>query len=304
MVAGCCLSLALAQPAAADGERRLGLRVQGACPSNQLVVSELSPLLRDYALDAAMPELVAEVEDLGDSYRIRVADASRIVSDPARHCLERARVAGVFFALNLPSSERTPPEAARPVARPPSAQPQVLPPPPAAVAVELRPFADIETAPSAGATLTGLGLGVSVRAGAAALTLLGAATTSTTPYQPNGEPPRFELRRLPLAALLGWEARWGILGVGFEVGPALDLLRFDGKAVPHPDQALRVNPGMRLNAVLRVRASRHLAAELLPLVSWFPRTYLVEVEPSRLLADTPRLWVGVALGLNYQVWGG
>lgn len=304
ILTGCCLGLSLAQPAGGEEPgRHLGLHVQGACPSNKLVVSELSPLLRGYSLDPTSTELVAEVEDLGESYRIGVAGASRLVRDPARQCLERARVAGVFLALNLPSAETLQPVVARPVTTSP--QPHEGAPPPAAVwALELRPFAEVEAAPGGSAVLTGLGAGASLRVDALAITLLGAATTSTTPYQHNGAPPRFELRRTPFAALVGWEARWGILGVGFEVGPAFDLLRFDGKVVPNPDQALRVNPGARLNAVFRVRASRHWAAELLPLVSWFPRTYLVRVEPSQLLAETPRLWLGVTLGLNYQVWGG
>lgn len=299
----CCLGLTLALPAAAEGERRLGLRVQGACPSRKLVASELSPLLRGYALDEASSELTADVEDLGESYRISVAGASREVRDPARQCLERARVAGVFVALNLPSPEPPPAAVARTLAPRPEV-PEVAPPSRAAAALELRPFADVAVAPGAGAASTGLGLGASLRVGAWAITLLGAATTSTTPYQPNGVPPRFELRRFPFAALVGWEASLGMLGVGFELGPALDLLRFDGKAVPRPDQALRVNPGARLDVVLRVRANRHLAAELLPVVSWFPRTYLVGVEPSQLLAETPRFWLGVSLGLSYQVWGG
>jgi hypothetical protein len=303
ILTGLCLSLTLASHAGAERPRRLGLRLPAACPNHKLVVSELSPLLRGYELNDVAPELVAEVEDLGESYRVTVAGASREVRDPARQCLERARVAAVFFALNLPVPAPTEPSLPPPVA-PERDVPRDVPRPRVVRAFELRPFADAESAWGAGAASTGLGLGASLRLGSMAITLLGAATTSTTPYQPNGAPPRFELQRLPFAALLGWEAGLGMLGLGVELGPALDLLRFDGKAVPNPDRTLRVNPGVRLNAVLRVRASRRLAAELLPVVSWYPRSYLVRVEPSQLLAETPRLWLGVTLGLNYQVWGG
>jgi hypothetical protein len=162
----------------------------------------------------------------------------------------------------------------------------------------------VEAASGAGATSTGVGAGASLRFGAIAVSLLGALTTSTTPYQATGQPPRFELQRTPFSLLLGWEANLGMLGLGAEAGPALDVLRFDGKAVPNPERALRANLGLRLNAVVRVRASRRLAAELLPVISWFPRTYLVQVEPSHLLAETPRLWLGVTLGLNYEIGGG
>jgi hypothetical protein len=300
---GLCLALGFGRPAGAEEPRRLGLHVQGICPDSGLVVSELSPLLRGYTLDEASEELIAEVEDLGESYRVGVAGATRVVRDPGRQCLERARVAGVFLALNLPSGEIAAPAKPAPQPRSPEA-PRPAPRARASTAFELRPFAGVEAAPGAGAASTSLGLGASLRIGAMAITLLGAATTSTTPYQPNGAPPRFELRRVPFAALVGWQASMGMLAAGFELGPALDLLRFDGRAVPQPDQAVRVNPGARFNAVLRVRASRRLAAELLPFVSWFPRTYLVRVEPTQLLAETPRVWVGVTLGLDYEVWGG
>jgi hypothetical protein len=311
ILTGLCLSLSFAPHVNAEGARQLGLRLDAACPSRKLVAAELSPLLRGYQLSDDAAEVVAEIEDLGESYRVSVAGASRTVRDPARQCLERARVAAVFLALNLPlpSAPAPPPPAS--VAPPPPAP--VAPPPQAARKVStardarafaLRPFADAEAAWGAGVASSGTGLGASLRLGAIAVSLVGAATTSTTPYQPNGVPPRFELRRVPLALLLGWEASLGMLGLGAEAGPALDVLGFEGKAVPHPDQALRVNPGLRVNAVLRVWASRRLAAELLPGVSWFPRTYLVRVEPLQLLAETPRLWLGVTLGLNYQVWGG
>ena len=73
-------------------------------------MSELEPLLQGYALAEGTPDAVATIEDLGETYRIGVGEAAREVRDPARKCLERARVAAVFLALNLPSEEpATPP---------------------------------------------------------------------------------------------------------------------------------------------------------------------------------------------------
>jgi hypothetical protein len=307
ILTGLCLTLSLASHVRAEPTRNLGLRLDATCPSRKLVVSELSPLLRGYALNDDSAELLAEVEDLGESYRVSVAGASREVHDPARRCLERARVVAVFLALNLPASEPTavPALAIEPPELDAEVKPALeAPPARAARAFELRPFASADSAWGAHVASIGVGLGASLRLGSMTITLLGAATTPTSPYQPSGAPPRFELRRWPFAALIGGEASFGMLGLGAEVGPALDVLGFVGKVVPNPDRALRINPGLRLNAVLRVRASRHLAAELLPVVSWFPRTYLVRVEPSQLLAETPRFWLGVALGLNYEIWGG
>lgn len=287
-------------------ERHLGLQVASGCPSREQVMTELEPLLQGYELREGARDLVAAVQDLGESYRIGVATASREVRDPARKCLERARVAAVFLALNLPPADVPQPEPA-PAPRPlpePRRSVDVARDEPAPVraarAFEVRPFVLAEAASGASA----VGLGASLRFRAIAVSLLGALTTSTTPYQATGQPPRFELRRLPFSLLLGWEASLGMLELGAEAGPAVDVLRFDGKSVPNPERALRVNLGLRWNAVVRVRASRRLAAELLPVISWFPRTYLVQVEPSNLLAETPRFWLGVTLGLNYEIWGG
>jgi hypothetical protein len=301
-----CLGLMGASPVHAQAPRPLGLRVKSACPDRDLVLSELTPLLRGYALSDSADSF-AEIEDLGDRYTINVAGASREVRDPRRQCLERARVAAVFLALNLPSSPPPPPKTAPRLQSPDRPEREVAPRAVSARdrrAFEVRPFALAESAWGAGVASTGVGLAASLRRGSLAVTLLGAATTPTTPYQSNREPTRFELRRLPFAALLGWEASLGMLGLGAETGLALDVLRFDGKAVPHAEQALRVNPGLRLNGVLRVRASRLLSAELMPIVAWFPRTYLVRIEPAQLLAETPRFWLGISLGLNCQVWGG
>ena len=302
-------------------ERRLGLHVTAGrslggaheteCPGREQVASELEPLLQGHRLSQDAPDLVANVEDLGKSYKIAVGSASREVHDPARKCLERARVAAVFLALNLPSFGVAEPEPAPPPRPKPEPSPtkdegekREAPLVRDAQVFELRPFVLAEAASGAGVTSTGVGLGASLRFGAVAVSLLGAVTTPTTPYQPTGQAPRFELQRVPFSVLLGWEANLGMLGLGAEAGPAVDVLRFSGKSVPNPERALRANLGARLNAVVRVRASRRLAAELVPVVSWFPRSYLVQVEPSHLLAETPHLWLGVTLGLSYQIGGG
>jgi hypothetical protein len=290
----------------AQSLRHLGLDASSACPDRALIRSELVPLLRGYELsehNEAAPDFVARVEDLGESYTVSIGDASRTVTDPRRQCLERARVVAVFVALNLPPPETSTPatSAVARVAHPP---PQVVGAPRAStMALDLRPFVQAEAATGAGVASSGIGVGASMRLRGTAVTLLGGATTSTTPYQPAGQPPSFELHRVPFALLLGRQAGLGMLDLGVEAGAALDVLRFRGQAVPNPSAAWRVNPGVRVNAVLRARASGRLAAEVMPTLSWFPRTYVVGVEPGRVLAETPRWWLGVSLGLSCEVWG-
>jgi hypothetical protein len=306
IVTGLCSGLAFAPHAGAQNVAHLALDVRSACPDRSLIISELTPLLRGYELSDSDDSLavVAQVEDLGESYRVSIAEGSRTVSDPRRQCLERARVAAVFVALNLPPATPAAPATPPTLAKDVPAEAAVPTPPVRALALDLRPFVQAETAWGAGVASSGIGLGASLQLRQVAVTLLAGATTATTPYQAAGEPPTFELQRLPLAALIGWEAGLGLLDVGAEAGPALDVLRFRGEAVPNPDAALRVNAGVRVNGVVRVRASRRLAAELMPILSWFPRTYVVELDPGRVLAETPRLWLGVSLGLSCEIWGG
>jgi hypothetical protein len=80
------------------------------------------------------------------------------------------------------------------------------------------------------------------------------------------------------------------------------LLSFQGEAVPNPERAFRVNAGLRVNGAFRVYASRRWQAELMPGFSFFPRTYIVRVEPASTLAETPEWWLGFSLGLRYSVW--
>ncbi|HVY32009.1 MAG TPA: hypothetical protein VHB79_35985 [Polyangiaceae bacterium] len=305
---GLALELTNAANAHADQPARLALQVDSACPSQGQLTGELVPLLKGYELTAEPAELIAQVEDLGGAYRLRIGDKERSVSDPGRQCVERARVAAVFFALNLPPRQREPrarSEPVRPVERQPAPAPAATPSsslrPRRALA--LRAFVEMDMTPQASFTTVGAGGGVALELGQLSLSLNGGVTTPIHPASANGEPARFELRRLPFAALLGWQTTTGVLGWGGELGLALDLLRFRGESVPNPDEADRVNAGLRAGGVLRVHASRRLAAELMPSFSFFPRTYVIRVEPRTTLAETPEWWLGISLGLKYSVWG-
>jgi hypothetical protein len=288
-------------------EQRLELEVKSSCPTAALVRAQLSPLLRDYELSAESPSHTAQVEDLGESYSVRIGSAWRKIRDPERDCLERARVAAVFLALNLPTPATQPALVASPPTSTPSEDTGEAPV--GAVADEGRSFAAAlrllalaETAPGAGVVTTGAGAGVTLPLGPLAFSLLATVTTPTRPYQVDSQPRQFELWRVPLAALLHLGRDFGGLGLGIESGLALDILRFRGESVPNPDTLVRVNPGWRVNGMLSWRADRRLGAFLLPEISFFPRTYVVRVEPTSVLAETPRWWIGLSLGLEYRVW--
>ena len=307
ILCGLGLWLGLTSSAFCQDKPRVALEVKSSCPTEALVTAQLRPLLRGYELSAEAPAHVARVEDLGESYSVGIGSAWREVQDPERRCLERARVAAVFLALNLPPSASEPGAAALPPASTPSEPTRETPP--AAAAEEnappylaaLRLLALAETAPGAGVVTTGAGAGITLPVGPVGFSVLAAVTTPTRPYQVDSEPARFELWRLPFAALLRLEKSLGAIGLGVEAGLALDVLRFRGEAVPNPDTLVRINPGGRLNGVVRLRANRRLGALLMPEISLFPRTYVVRVEPTSVLAETPRWWFGLSLGLEYRV---
>jgi hypothetical protein len=290
----------------AETPRRLALDVASTCPSRAQLSTELSPLLDGYVLGEEPADAIARLEDQGNSYEVRVGDKARRVRDPARHCVERARVAAVFLALSLPRPQPAPrprPSRLAPAAESPDAGPRSpLPTVSTRRALALRVFGEAVMSAPTSASAVGVGLGIVGQRGPLSLSLLGEFQTPSHPDPVAGQPPRFELRRVPFAALLGWETTSGLLGWGAEGGLALDFLEFRGESVPNPQAAYRLNAGLRASAALRVRASRRLTAELFPGFSFFPRTYLLRVEPASLLAETPMWWLGVNLGLSYSVW--
>ena len=300
--------LLTASPALAQNPSTIALHVDSACPSRALVEAALLPLLRDYELREDQANNVAYVRDLGESYRVSVNGAAREVADPERQCLERARVSAVFVMLNLaqpvpsgPAATEPPAPAAAAVSTPPavvvapSAQPRPV--------LALRAFAQVESAPSAALVSTSVGMGATWHSGPLGLSLVGAFATPTEPRPPDGSASRVRLWRAPCGLLLGWEVPLGLLlSVALEGGAALDVLRLQGGPVPNADGGTRFNLGLRGNAALRLRASRRLQAELGPSFSYFPRTYLARVEPSWVVAETPRWWLGVGLGLHFSIW--
>lgn len=270
----------------------------GDCPSRAAVERELSPLLGQ---TSALREtsVTITIDDQGDSYRVSVAGAQRLISDPLRDCDERAKVSAVFIALNLPT--RSPPQAAPPALAPAPASEAGIEPP--SWRVRLRALAGFEHAPEPARLATGLALGGTLRRGALGVGLSAGLQTPVT-IASEGDGSGYELWRLPTALTLSYTSDAGAWGAGVEGGVAVDALHFRGISLPNPDSGLRLNAGLRVSVVLRLRANRSLAALLLPTLAYYPRTYLVRLEPTRLLGESPRFWWGVGIGLESSVLGG
>jgi hypothetical protein len=242
-----------------------------------------------------------EITDLGDSYRIRVGSSERQVDDPQRDCRERAKVSAVFIALNLPARAPEPPpqaqQEAAPRAQPPAEQPSQT-------QLVLQLLGSVDDAPELSGTVKGLYVGAALRRGRIDFTLSGGMFAPLGVVVPERETTAYELWRFPTSLTIGVMTDDRGLSVGIAGGLALDLLRFRGVDLPNPDSGLRVNPGLLLALPLRLHASRHVAAVLMPTLALFPRTYIVRLEPTRQLDESPRFWLGARIGLETSALGG
>lgn len=293
------LGLTAASVAGAGESLPLNLTVSSQCPNRELIDSQLAPLLGERApeLDTSVR---VEISDLGDSYRIRVGSTERQVDDPQRDCQERAKVSAVFIALNLPARAQEPQQAApapAPRPGPPGVQPSQM-------QLVLQLLGAVEHAPELSGTGKGLHVGAALRSGRIDLTLNGGIFTPLGVVGPERETTAYELWRFPTSLTIGFRTDDRGLSFGVAGGLALDVLRFRGIDLPNPDSGLRVNPGFLLALPLRLHASRHVAAVLIPTLAVFPRTYIVRLEPTRQLDESPRFWLGARIGLETSTLGG
>ncbi|HEX6241226.1 MAG TPA: hypothetical protein VFZ61_10050 [Polyangiales bacterium] len=246
----------------------------------------------------------AAVRDGGDRYVIQVADVERSQQDPARDCRERARVAAVFIALNLRAP--APPAVTPPPSQPPAPAPAPAPvsastpaPAPAApsVQVNLGAFASLAYAPRA--QISGGGglsiwmryklLGVGLESGAMSATRL-----EITPSTGGGH---VDLLRLPSALTVAALWRISRISLGPVLGLAVDALRAEGRALDRTKSHWRANLGL----VAGLRSETHLTESWSLLAqltgAYYPRSYVLRVEPDQRIAHTPHFWLAAQVGL-------
>jgi hypothetical protein len=265
------------------------------CPSAALLREKLEPLLGEHAgaLDISSAPLAAadvaqaEFVDLGARYRIDAAGQRREWDDPARDCVERARVAAVFIALN---ARATP---AEPASRADTVEP---------VKLGVRIFGQVAYAPHNERGTGGAGLGAwlgyacwHVDVSAALLAPVQVALRSTDAVAASAT-----LTRLPLALTTACMFRAGRFGFGPSLGFGLDILRIRGSGTDRPQTGFRVDPGLLAAAELRWRLATAWSLGLRLGFDAFARAYELEVEPAGSLGTTPRLWLSASLGLEWR----
>jgi hypothetical protein len=89
----------------------------------------------------------------------------------------------------------------------------------------------------------------------------------------------------------------GRLRPSLDLGLILGLLSIDGQGVAQPTHSLELDVALRLAPSLRIQVTDRLAILLGLQASVALRTYQLEVLPVGTVAETPRLWLGLTLGV-------
>lgn len=274
----------------------LEIRAEGAgCPDAALLESQLEPLLSDHPLaEGDEGELIVTVIDRGPRYEVLVAEGPRVVEDPGRDCLERARAAAVLIVLAMGTErpeerepdERAPPKDARPTDSAREAGSSFL----LQLLGGLESTRELSPAPGAA-----LGVVLSRGPWRAGLSL-GVVAPVTIGVDDEGG--RFRLLRLP--ALLTGAHLWdlGDLQLGPGLGLVVEGLRFQGVDTPAPTGGWRWNVGAAATLTGRKAFGANWAVVLEARAAVFPRAYEAWVEPDRGLGATPQWWLGTYLGVE------
>jgi hypothetical protein len=275
------------------------ISASGACPGLDLVSGAVTALIPHGGLDA-LPRLAAvEVEDLGQSYRVKAVaegvDRVRVFRDVGRDCEQRARFAAVFIVLTL-----LPPELVIDVQPPP-------PPPPPPRAPEEPPrrtrldvAAVFELAPpvfdAPQIVAPGGELRIARRFGWLA-GVVGAGVEPRSSFTKDGLQGRemrfpFDLGLRAARPFAAWE-------LDGEAAIAAAIFRAQGLNTLMPQQGTRLDLGGRVGIAVRLGRPSARAVPFLGLHALvFPRPYEIATTPQGSLGSTPAIWLGATLGLS------
>lgn len=314
----CLLLFCVNARAHAQAARQVLVRAD-RCPSAGTVAQMLAPLLPGDVQIARESSsrtdstTIVQVRDAGDEYSLELPGASRTHRDTRRDCQERARVAAVFFALNLQPSAPT--ETAQPADAAPVPEPFVANVP-APLAAKPAP-----TLTPSGRSYVGAHIGLSasmsvLRASRDAgvslggeLALWGRLRTyqlqvsagATSPVelslQPRAPGGAARMGRIPLVASAGYVLHTSRFELTPSLGFALDVLALRGLDLSRATQTYRTNLGadFALQAAAWLNGRVALWAGLR--AALFPRSYALRVEPEQRVARTPHAFLGGQLGI-------
>jgi hypothetical protein len=286
--------------ATAAQAEELHVEVAGdACPDSGQLEQALEPVLEPsvvlvFKATTATTRRV-RVSDEGAAYAVEIDGERRELSDRRRDCVERARVAAVFIALNMQASKPEPPKQPEPEPehKPQEPQPQPLPPAFGAALFALGEHAtDADrTAFGAGASVFYAGAPFRLELSASVLAPIELALTPRDDVRG-----RVDLMRVPLALTASYLLHLGDVELGPLLGLAVDVLHMEGQGVERAQSELRLSLGVVLGAAAHLWISRHIGMLFQVQMRAFPRAYRLAVEPTGALGETPRIWLGAQLG--------
>jgi hypothetical protein len=258
-----------------------------ACPNPRQLEDKLEPLL-DAELDISDSdsEADAEVIDHGASFTVEVAGVEREFKDGARDCVERARQAAVFLALNLkPSAAVEPPDSE------------------GDEAVRLGLLVSGELAYSGAPRPVDPGVGAGIWLEYGSLRFVFSASwllASKVAVQSADVAGSVQLTRVPVALSTSYLVHLGALALGPTLGVGLDVLRVRGVDLERAQTQLRTNLGIIAALDADLQLSHTLSAIARVGVSAFPRSYRFSIIPLGSAGETPKFWFAASLGVSWQ----
>jgi hypothetical protein len=258
-----------------------------ACPNPRQLEDKLEPLL-DAELDISESDTKADaaVIDQGTSFTVEVAGVEREFKDGARDCVERARQAAVFIALNLKPSAAVEPadsenaEAAR---------------------LGLEMSGQLAYSGASRAVDPGAGGGIWLEYGSLRFVFSASwLLASEIAVQSAEVAGAVRLTRIPLALSVSYQLHAGALALGPTLGVALDVLRLRGVDLERAQTQLRVNVGLIAALDAELQLSPTLSVIARAGLSAFPRSYRFSIIPLGSAGETPKLWFAASLGVSWQ----
>lgn len=310
-VSGCAGLIAVALLWAHAGElhaqaaEQVHLEVaQGACPDAAQLEQALAPLLEQGVALVFEPTASttrrARVVDLGQRYVIEVDGERREVDGTRRDCVERARVAAVFIALNMQSTPPKPEPLAEPTPEPREPEPEEPEAPPSPPGFGASVFVLGEHSTDAERTTFGAGAALFYTRAPFRFEL-GAGVLAPIDLELDARDDirgRARLLRVPLALTASYLLRLSSFELGPTLGLALDVLHIEGEGlgIERPQTGLRLSAGLLAGADIHLWLSRDVGLLIRLQMRVFPMVYRFEVEPVGTLGQAPRLWLGGQLG--------
>lgn len=281
------------------------ISASGACPSLEMISSEVTALIPHGGLDSLPRSAAVEVSDLGDRYRVKVVAESvlreRVFRDVGHDCEQRARFAAVFIVLTLLPPELvidvqpTPPPPSLPPLRPVA---PVIEPPPRRFRLEVGALLDVAPPLFDAPTIIAVGgeLRIARRFGTLA-GVLGLGLEPRASFARDGLQGR--QTRIPLD--LGLRVPWplGAWELDGEAAIAAAIFHAEGLNTLMPQQGTRLDLGARLGLLVRLGRPSSRAVPFLGVHALgFPRPYEIATSPQGSLGSMPALWLGATLGLS------